>query len=131
MHYRGKQTLVFGEHRSAVRLSEERGNTCPNYWSFSPYGFCPYECKYCYLAGTKGVSFSPTVKVFLNLPEMLGQIDRIAAQQGRPTGFYLGKLQDGLALDPLTGYSRINHGALLCRASLRSDDAADQGCRCG
>jgi spore photoproduct lyase len=25
---------------------------------------------------------------------------------GKPTAFYLGKLQDGLALDPLTGYSR-------------------------
>lgn len=107
MHYRGKQTLVLGEHRSAVRLSEERGNTCPNYWHFSPYGFCPYDCKYCYLAATKGVSFSPTVKVFLNLPEMLNEIDRIATQEGRATAFYLGKLQDGLALDPLTGYSRI------------------------
>jgi len=107
MHYRGKRTLVFGEHRSAVRLSEERGNTCPDYWHFSPYGFCPYDCKYCYLAATQGVRFSPTVKVFLNLPEMLGQIDRVAARQGRPTAFYLGKLQDGLALDPLTGYSRV------------------------
>ena len=68
MHYRGKRTLVFGEHRSAVRLSEERGNTCPNYWHFTPYGFCPYDCKYCYLAATQGVRFSPTVKVFLNLP---------------------------------------------------------------
>jgi spore photoproduct lyase len=25
---------------------------------------------------------------------------------GKPTTFYLGKLQDGLSLDPLTGYSR-------------------------
>ncbi len=107
MHYSGKHTLVLGEHRSAVRLSEERGNTCPNYWHFSPYGFCPYDCKYCYLAATKGVSFSPTVKVFLNLPEMLGEIDRVATREGRPTAFYLGKLQDGLALDPLTGYSRV------------------------
>ncbi len=39
VHYRGKQTLVFGEHKSAVRLSDEKDNTCPNYWHFSPYGF--------------------------------------------------------------------------------------------
>ena len=26
----GKQTLVLGEHRSAVRQSREEGNTCPN-----------------------------------------------------------------------------------------------------
>jgi spore photoproduct lyase len=102
----GKQTLVLGEHRSAVRQSREEGNTCPNYWHFSPYGFCPYGCHYCYLAGTPGVRFSPTVKVFLNLPEILAEVDRVAAHLAKPTTFYVGKLQDGLALDPLTGYSR-------------------------
>ena len=106
LHYRGKQTLVFGEHRSAVRFSTEEGNACPNYWHFSPYGFCPYDCKYCYLAGTPGVRFSPAVKVFLNLAEILHQIDRAASAASAPVAFYLGKLQDGLALDPLTGYSR-------------------------
>jgi spore photoproduct lyase len=98
--------LVFGEHQSAVRRSDEEGNCCPNYWHFSPYGFCPYGCDYCYLAGTPGVRFSPTVKIFVNLPEILAEIDQIANGIGQPTAFYLGKLQDGLALDPLTGYSR-------------------------
>lgn len=105
-HHDGKQTLVLGEHRSAVRFSDERGNCCPNYWHFSPYGFCPYGCAYCYLAGTQGVWFSPTVKVFLNLDEMVSQIDMIAGKARCLTAFYLGKLQDGLAMDPLTGYSR-------------------------
>lgn len=107
LHLRGKGTLVFGEHKSAVRLSSEEGNTCPNYRHFSPYGFCPHGCHYCYLAGTPGVRFSPTVKIFLNLDEILSEIDRVACELGRPTAFYLGKLQDGLALDPLTGYARI------------------------
>lgn len=105
-HQAGKSTLVIGEHKIAVRFSQEQANCCPNYWHFSPYGFCPYGCTYCYLAGTRGVWFSPTVKIFLNLDEMLARIDRIARQAGRPVGFYLGKLQDGLAMDPLTGYSR-------------------------
>jgi hypothetical protein len=78
-HRNGKRTLVLGELKSAVRFSEERGNTCPNYWHFSPYGFCPYNCHYCYLAGTVGVKFSPTVKIFMNLREMLERIDRIRA----------------------------------------------------
>jgi spore photoproduct lyase len=106
LHYEGKRTLVLAEHRSAVRQSTEEGNSCPNYWHFSPYGFCPYGCAYCYLASTQGVRFSPTVKIFLNLSEILADVDRIARQLGEPTAFYLGKLQDGLALDPLTGYSR-------------------------
>ena len=107
LHRAGKHTLVFGELESAVRFAEERGNACPNYWHFSPYGFCPYGCKYCYLAGTPGVKFSPSVKIYVNLPEMLIEIDRIARRQLRSTAFYLGKLQDSLALDPLTAYSTV------------------------
>ena len=106
LHERGKQTLVLAEHRSAVRFSDEGGNACPNYWHFSPYGFCPYGCHYCYLGGTPGVWFSPSVKIFLNLEEILAEVDRTATQLGRPTAFYLGKLQDGLALEPLSGYAR-------------------------
>ena len=107
LHHAGKQTLVFGELKTAVRFSQEEGNTCPNYWHFSPYGFCPYGCKYCYLAGTQGVKFSPTVKIYVNLPEMLEEIDQITRRLGKPTAFYLGKLQDPLALDPLTAYSTV------------------------
>ena len=54
LHEKGKRTLVLAEHKSAVRQSNEEGNS----WL------------------------------------------------GEPTAFYLGKLQDGLALDPPTGYSR-------------------------
>jgi spore photoproduct lyase len=106
-HYKGKKTLVFGVHKSSLRFSNEEGNTCPNYWHFSPYGFCPYDCRYCYLAGTPGVKFSPTVKIFVNIGEILDGISNTAFKLSEPTAFYLGKLQDGLALDPLTGYSRI------------------------
>ena len=107
-HQVGKRSLVFGEHLSAVRFSREDGNTCPNYWHFSPYGFCPYDCSYCYLAGTQGVYYAPTVKIYVNLPEMLSEVDAIATNIGEPTAFYVGKLQDGLALDPLTGYSMVS-----------------------
>ena len=44
LHDRGHRVLVFGEHGSAVGRSDEVGNTCPNFWHFSPYGFCPYGC---------------------------------------------------------------------------------------
>ena len=107
LHYKGKNTLLFGVHKSALRFSDEDANTCPNYWHFSVYGFCPYDCQYCYLAGTPGVKFSPTVKIFVNIGEILDQIVRVASRLSEPTSFYLGKLQDALALDPLTGYSRI------------------------
>jgi spore photoproduct lyase len=107
LHQAGKHTLVFGELQSAVRFAQESGNACPNYWHFSPYGFCPYGCRYCYLAGTPGVKFSPSVKIYVNLPEMLAEIERIARRQEAPIAFYIGKLQDSLALDPLTAYSTV------------------------
>ncbi len=104
---KGKATLVFGEHKSAVRRSDEQGIACPTYWHFSPWGFCFYGCKYCYLSGTRTVWHSPTVKIFLNLEEILSQVDMAAWRESRPVAFYLGKLQDGLALDALTGYSEV------------------------
>lgn len=108
LHEAGKRTLVFGEHLSSVRFSDESGNTCPNYWHYSLYGFCPYGCAYCYLTGTPGVRFSPTVKIYLNVHETLERIRHTAAKFTEPTAFYHGKLQDALALDPLTGYSRLS-----------------------
>lgn len=106
-HREGKRTLVFGELKSAVRRSEESGNTCPNYWHFSVYGYCFYGCTYCYLAGTRGVWHSPAVKIYTNIPEILAEIDHVANRLAQPTAFYHGKLQDGLALDPLSAYSTI------------------------
>lgn len=106
-HRAGKKTLVFGEHKSAVRLSEEQGNTCPNYWHFSLTGFCFYGCNYCYLAGTPGVWHSPTIKIFLNIEDIICKIDAVAENVRKPIAFYSGKLQDGLSLDPLTAYSTV------------------------
>ena len=106
-HAEGKKTLVFGVIHNSVRFSEEEGNTCPNYWHFSTTGFCPYGCKYCYLSGTQGVWYSPTIKIYLNLNEILDKINKVAERLAKPTAFYLGKLQDGLALDPLTAYATV------------------------
>jgi len=47
------------------------------------------------------------VKIFVNLDEIVSRIDQAARKLAEPTAFYLGKLQDGLALDPLTGHSRL------------------------
>ncbi|MFC1737010.1 spore photoproduct lyase family protein, partial [Candidatus Hydrogenedentota bacterium] len=109
LHEMGRRTLVFGElkPKSAVRYAEVNDRERPRRWHFSVYGYCPYRCRYCYLSGNDGVWHSPTVKIYVNLPEILCEIGRQANSLDEPTVFTLGKLQDGLALDPLTAYSTM------------------------
>jgi len=106
---KGKRTLVFGELglKSAVWENELRNAVFTNEMCFSVYGFCPYACAYCYLNGTPGIRHSPTVKIFVNLPEILGSIQRKATSTGHTITFYLGRYQDGLALDSLSAYSAV------------------------
>ncbi|MFW6161264.1 MAG: spore photoproduct lyase family protein, partial [Planctomycetota bacterium] len=103
----GRRTLVLGCLKSVLRRSDEADICCPNYLHFSPTAYCVYRCAYCYLAGTRATVFAPVVKVYLNLEDHLAAIARKARRLDRPTSFYVGKLQDALALDPLTGYSRL------------------------
>ena len=108
-HLLGKRTLVFAAPNatSAVRVNQRPNAIFPYRQSFSVYGFCPYDCAYCYLAGSPGVWFSPTVKIYVNLPEILAQVDREAWRIGTRSVFCLGRFEDGLALDPLTAYSTV------------------------
>ena len=103
----GKHTLVLGRinPEKAVWRRGLANRLYTEEWCFSVYGFCPYNCAYCYLPDVPNVWFSPGVKVYVNMPEILEQIDRVSASVLTPTTFYLGALQDGLALDPLTAYS--------------------------
>jgi len=106
---RGKRTLVLGVLKDCLRRSEETGIHCPNYWHFSTTGFCWYDCAYCYLAGSCSSIVAPTVKVFVNLEHVLHRLRALGRRLDRDgagvTSCYLGKLQDGLSLDWLTGYS--------------------------
>jgi spore photoproduct lyase len=103
----GRRTLVLGTIASPLRQSRETNIVCPNYLHFSPSAYCSYGCAYCYLAGSCSTVVAPVTKVFVNLEDILAAIARRAQRLTEPTSFYLGKLQDALALDPLTGFSRV------------------------
>ena len=103
----GRRTLVLGTIATPLRRSRETGICCPNYLHFSPTAYCTYACAYCYLAGSCSTVVAPVAKVFVNLEDVLAAIARKARGLREPTSFYLGKLQDALALDPLTGFSRL------------------------
>ena len=42
LHNSWEADTVLGEHQMQCGSARRGGNTCPNYWHFSPYGFCPY-----------------------------------------------------------------------------------------
>ncbi|MBN2308442.1 MAG: hypothetical protein JXR94_05690 [Candidatus Hydrogenedentes bacterium] len=104
---RGKRTLVFDELTKAVHSTRGEPSIPEDYWCFSTHANCFYGCRYCYLAGARSVWFSPAIRVHVNLPEILAQVASVANREGKPTSFYLGRLQDALALDPLIGYSTV------------------------
>jgi len=103
----GRRTLVVGTLGAVLRRSSETDICCPSYLHFSPTAYCTYACAYCYLAGTRSTLFAPVAKIYLNLEDMLAAIERRARRLDRPTSFYVGKLQDALSFDPLTGFSRV------------------------
>lgn len=105
----GKRVLVFGELglKNAVQRNRHKNGMNPYGRYFSVYGGCPHSCSYCYLNESRGTSFSPTVKVFVNLAEIVSEVDRQAREAKQQTPFYLGKFHDGLALDSLTAYSTV------------------------
>lgn len=103
----GRRTLVIGTIATPLRQSRETGIVCPNYLHISPTAYCTYGCAYCYLAGSCSTVVAPVAKVFVNLEDVLAAIARRARRLAEPTSFYIGKLQDSLALDPLTGFSRV------------------------
>ena len=105
---RGRRTLVFGAPSPGrvVRMNQRPNVIFPYRQSLSVYGFCPYGCRYCYMACSPGVWFSPGVKVYVNLPEILAELSRQANRLAKPAVFCMGKFEDGLALDPLTSYGQ-------------------------
>jgi len=103
---RGKRMLVLGELKDPVRSTAEEPSS-QDYWSFSTHTNCHYGCRYCYLDAARTVWFSPAIRIHVNLEEIIRRIDHVAFSQGTITAFCLGRLQDALALDPLTGYSKV------------------------
>jgi len=70
----GKRTLVLGTIGRAVNQNNDKemknGIKCTHYWHFNSTYYCYYDCAFCYLSGNKGVSVSPTVRLFLNVEDI-------------------------------------------------------------
>jgi len=105
----GKRTLVLGSIGRVLDVNCEPGMgeriVCYPYRHFNAVGNCPYDCAFCYLAGNRGNLKCPAIKLYTNLPDVLAAIRKVADRAPGPVLFYGSKLQDLVALDPLTRYS--------------------------
>ena len=107
---RGKRMLVLGAMGRPVSRNcdpeAEAGTLCTHYHAVHPTWYCFYNCAFCYLSGSPGVRFSPTVRIFTNLQDILAAMNGVLARSREVVSFYVGKVQDGLALDPVANFSR-------------------------
>jgi spore photoproduct lyase len=106
---KGKRTLVFGviDPKHALWGDDETNAYYENRRRLSLYSFCFYDCRFCYLSGRSGVWHSPAIRIYVNFPEILAEVDRLARAAVKTIEFCPGGLQDGLSLDPLTSYASV------------------------
>lgn len=69
-------------------------------WQFHLAEGCPAHCQYCYLAGS--LSGPPVIRVFANLPQILGNLAAYE-RPGKATTFEVSCYTDPLSLEHLTG----------------------------
>ncbi len=105
----GKRRLLLQRHAGAFLRhcpAGTAGLVCCNYLVVNLASNCPMDCSYCflqdYLAGNR------QLKAFTNVEDALSEVDDVL--QARPERHFrigTGELGDSLALDPLTGLSRL------------------------
>jgi spore photoproduct lyase len=82
------------------------GVVCCNYLVLNLLSNCPLDCSYCFLQ--EYLANNPAVKAFTNVGDALTELEAVLrAHPERRFRIGTGELADSLALDPLTGLSRI------------------------
>ncbi|MBI4516253.1 MAG: radical SAM protein [Deltaproteobacteria bacterium] len=105
----GKHDLVLQRHRGSFLQHCPAGTpglVCCNYFVADFATNCPFDCSYCFLQ--EYLANNPAMKVFTNPEDGLAEIAALLrAHPARHFRIGTGHLSDSLALDPITGLSRI------------------------
>ncbi|MBU3759507.1 MAG: hypothetical protein FGM27_06200 [Candidatus Omnitrophica bacterium] len=103
----GKRTLFLtvDEGRSFKPFPESEPYLSCDYFTLHVAEGCDLECSYCIL---QAYLTNPFLTVYVNVPEMLGNLERFLADH-RERFFRIGtgQLSDSLSLDHITGFSEI------------------------
>ncbi len=106
-HASGKHTLILARHPGNF-LKECPGSgaeICCNYFVINYASNCHLECTYCILQTYLN---NPAMMVFTNTRDLLAEVTDMLVRSPRQTfRIGTGELADSLALDDITGYSRL------------------------
>jgi spore photoproduct lyase len=84
--------------------TQKKTLTCCNYYVLNLGSQCNMNCSYCYLQSYLN---SPTMKIFSNLDQALGELEEMASIHAQlPYRVGTGEVIDSLSLDEMTLYSR-------------------------
>lgn len=104
-----KQSLVLKRHRGGFLQhcpAGTAGLVCCNYLVVNFASNCPFDCSYCFLQDY--LADNPWLTAFTNVEDGLAEIERVlSAHPGKQFRIGTGELADSLALDPVTGLSRV------------------------
>jgi DNA repair photolyase len=105
----GKRILVVERHKGRFLRhcpAGTAGLVCCNYLVVNLGSNCPLDCTYCFLQ--EYLADNPLLRVYSNVDEALAEVAGVVdAHPERSFRIGTGELTDSLALDPVTGMSRL------------------------
>ena len=105
---KGKRTLLITENKGSFlkKCPGTKKMICCNYYFLNFATNCPLDCSYCIIQEYLGNN--PILKIFSNTEDMLSEAELIiGANQNKHFRIGTGELTDSLALDNITGFSKI------------------------
>ena len=103
----GKRTLILTRYRGRFveRCPGAGADICCNYFVLNFASNCPLECTYCVLQSYLN---NPSIMVYTNVEDMTAEVeDMLRCSPGQILRIGTGEMADSLAMDPITGISRL------------------------
>ncbi len=107
--HQGKHVLAIGSTTDVIKQFDMPDSRigCPHFMKLvMATNGCPYNCTWCYLRLTYRDLY-PCIVVRIRYEHITKKIERYVRKISVPTIFNMGELQDGLALEHLTGGAQV------------------------
>ena len=105
---KGEKTLLITENKGSFlkKCPGTKRMICCNYYFLNFATNCPLDCSYCIMQ--EYLCNNPVLKIFSNVEDMLSETESfLEANRNKYFRIGTGELTDSLALDNITGFSKI------------------------